>query len=236
MNAICAIYRRELQAYFNSAVAWMFLAVFLLLAGWFFFSAFFVAGQADVRGLLEMIPLMFIFFVPALTMRTVSEEKRQGTLELLVTYPVQDHEVIIGKYLATLTLLAIAIGATLSYTISVSLIGNLDGGMVFTGYMGMLLMGAAYAAIGVLASSLTNNQIAGFILGIVLIFVLFLMDKILYFVPGQLVGLFEYLSIDAHYHSLIRGVIDTRDLVYYGSVIGLGLFLAAQSLGRRKWN
>ncbi len=236
MNSICAIYRRELQAYFNSAVAWMFLAVFLLLAGWFFFSAFFVQGQADVRGLLEMIPMMFIFFVPALTMRTVSEEKRQGTLELLVTYPVQDHEVILGKYLATLTLLAIAVAATLTYTISVSMIGDLDGGMVLTGYIGMLLMGAAYAAIGVLASSLTTNQIAGFILGIVMIFVLFLMDKVLYFIPGQLVGLFEYLSIDAHYHSLIRGVIDTRDLVYYGSVIALGLFMASQSLSRRKWN
>lgn len=236
MNAILAIYRRELNAYFNSAIAYMFLTAFLLLAGWFFFSSFFIAGQADIRGLLEILPLMFIFFVPALTMRLISEEKRSGTLELLVTYPVHDHEVIVGKFLAALTLLAVAIAGTLPYTITVAALGNLDGGMVLTGYLGMLLMGAAYTAIGMLASSLTQNQIVGFILGIVMILVLFLLDKVLFFIPAALVGIFEFLSIDAHYHSLIRGVVDSRDIVYYGSLIALGLYLASMSLSSRKWN
>jgi ABC-2 type transport system permease protein len=236
MNAILAIYRRELAAYFNSAIAYMFLTAFLLLAGWFFFSSFFVAGQADIRGLLELLPLMFIFFVPALTMRLISEEKRSGTLELLVTYPVHDHEVIAGKFLAAFTLLVVAIAGTFPYTITVATLGNLDGGMVITGYLGMLLMGAAYTSIGVLASSLTQNQIVGFILGIVMILVLFLLDKVLFFIPTQLVGIFEFLSIDAHYHSMIRGVVDSRDIVYYGSLIALGLYLAAMSLGSRKWN
>lgn len=236
MNAILAIYRRELAAYFNSAIAYMFLTAFLLLAGWFFFSSFFVAGQADIRGLLELLPLMFIFFVPALTMRLISEEKRSGTLELLVTYPVHDHEVIAGKFLAAFTLLVVAIAGTFPYTLTVAALGNLDGGMVVTGYLGMLLMGAAYTSIGVLASSLTQNQIVGFILGIVMILVLFLLDKVLFFIPTQLVGIFEFLSIDAHYHSMIRGVVDSRDIVYYGSLIALGLYLAAMSLGSRKWN
>ncbi len=236
MNAILAIYRREMQAYFNSPVAYIFLSVFLLLAGWFFFSSFFIVGQADMRGMLELIPLMFIFFVPALTMRLISEEKRSGTLELLVTYPVQDHEVIVGKYLASLTLLLVAVAGTLAYTLTAASLGDLDGGMVITGYLGMILMGAAYTAVGVFASSLTSNQIVGFILGIVMIFALFLMDKVLFFIPSALVGLFEFLSIDAHYHSMIRGVIDTRDLVYYACLIALGLYLGALSLGKRKWS
>jgi len=236
MNAICAIWRRELLAYFNSIVAYLFITVFLLLSGWFFFSGFFIAGQADMRGLLDLVPLMFMFFVPALTMRLISEEKRAGTLELLVTYPVQDHEVVIGKFLAAMTLLAAVIAGTLAYTATVASLGDLDGGVAVTGYLGMLLMGAAYTAVGVFASSLTGNQIVGFILGIAMILALFLLDKVLYFIPGALVGLFEYLAIDTHYRSLIRGVIDSRDIVYYGIVIALGLYLASLSLGRRKWS
>jgi ABC-2 type transport system permease protein len=236
MNSIITIYKRELQSYFNSPMAYMFLSVFLVLSGWFFFSGFFVVGQADLRGMLEMIPLMFIFFVPAITMRLISEEKGSGTLELLVTYPIHDHEVIIGKFLAAFTLLLVAIMGTMSYTLTVSSLGNLDGGTVITGYLGMILMGAAYTSIGVFASSLTNNQFVGFVLGIVMIFGLFMLDKVLYFVPAGMVGIFEFLSIDTHYHSLIRGVIDTRDLVYYGSLITLGLYLAAISLSKRKWS
>jgi ABC-2 type transport system permease protein len=236
MNAIIAIWRRELLSYFNSIVAYLFITVFLLLAGWFYFSGFFIVGQADLRGLLDLVPLMFIFFVPALTMRLISEEKRSGTLELLVTYPVQDHEVVLGKFLAALTLLALVIAGTLSYTLTVAALGDLDAGMVFTGYLGMLLMGAAYTAVGIFASSLTGNQIVGFILGIVMILVLFLLDKVLFFVPGALVGLFEHLAIDTHYRSMIRGVVDTRDIVYYGSLITLALYLASLSLGRRKWS
>lgn len=236
MNAILAIWRRELLAYFNSLVAYLFITVFLLLAGWFYFSGFFLVGQADLRGLLDLTPLMFMFFVPALTMRLISEEHRSGTLELLVTYPVQDHEVVVGKFLAAMTLLAAVIAGTLAYTFTVAWLGDLDGGTVLTGYLGMLLMGAAYTAVGVFASSLTGNQIVGFILGIVMILALFLMDKVLFFVPNALVGVFEYLAIDTHYRSLIRGVVDTRDIVYFGSLIALGLYLASWSLARRKWN
>lgn len=236
MNAILAIWRRELLAYFNSLVAYLFITVFLLLAGWFFFSGFFIGGQADMRSLLDLTPLMFMFFVPALTMRLISEERRSGTLELLVTYPVQDHEVVIGKFLAAMTLLAAVIAGTLAYTLTVASLGNLDGGTVVTGYLGMLLMGAAYTALGLFASSLTGNQIVGFILGIVMILALFLLDKVLYFIPGFLVGTFEYLAIDTHYRSLIRGVVDTRDIVYFGALIALGLYLASWSLARRKWN
>jgi ABC-2 type transport system permease protein len=236
MNAICAIYRRELSAFFNSPIAYIFLTVFLLLAGWFFFSSFFLVGQADLRGLLEIIPLMFIFFVPALTMRLISEEKQAGTLELLVTYPVQDHEIIIGKFLAAFSLLVLVILGTLPFSFTVASLGNVDAGSLLAGYLGMFLMGAAYTAIGVLASSLTNNQIVGFILGIMIILVLFLLDKVLFFVPSFLIGSFEFLSIDAHYHSLIRGVVDSRDLVYYGSLTGLSLFLGSISLGSRKWS
>jgi ABC-2 type transport system permease protein len=169
-------------------------------------------------------------------MRLISEEWRSGTLELLVTYPVRDHEIVLGKFLAALSLLAVTIAGTLAWTLTVSALGDLDTGMVLTGYLGMLLMGAAYTAIGLLASSLTPNQIVGFILGIAMILVLFLLDKVLFFIPARLVGLFEYLAVDAHYHSMIRGVVDSRDLVYYGTLIALALYLAGLSLGRRRGN
>jgi ABC-2 type transport system permease protein len=236
MNAVSAIYRRELSAYFDSPMAYLFISLFLLLTGWFFFSGFFLAGQADIRGALELVPLLFVFFAPALTMRLISEEKRTGTLELLVTYPVTDFQVILGKYLAALTLLCVAIAGTGVYTLTAAWLGNLDGGVVITGYLGMVLMGAAYTAIGTWASSLTDNPFIGFVLGIAFTLLLFLLDKVLFFVPAGLVGLFEYLSIDAHYHSLIRGVVDSRDLVYYFSLIALGLLLASRSLARRTWN
>lgn len=169
-------------------------------------------------------------------MRLISEEKRTGTLELIVTYPITDSQLILGKYLAALTLLVVAILGTSSYTMTAALLGNLDGGVTMTGYLGMVLMGAAYTSIGMYASSLTDNQFVGFVLGIAFTLALFLMDKVLFFVPTALVGLFEFLSIDAHYHSMIRGVIDTRDLVYYFSLIALGIVLASRSLARRKWS
>lgn len=236
MNAIRAIYRRELSAYFNGPMAYLFISLFLLLTGWFFFSGFFLGGQADIRGALELVPLLFVFFAPALTMRLISEEKRSGTLELLVTYPVTDFQVILGKYLAALTLLCVAVAGTLVYTVTAAWLGNLDGGVAITGYLGMVLMGAAYTAIGMYASSLTDNPFVGFVLGIGFTLLLFLMDKVLWFIPAALVGLFEFLSIDAHYHSMIRGVVDSRDLVYYFSLIALGVLLASRSLARRTWN
>jgi len=235
MNNVLSIYRKELRSYFNSPVAYIVITVFLLISGWFFSTNFFLVGQATVRTAISVIPLIFIFFVPAITMRSIAEEKKSGTIELLVTMPTKDMDIILGKFFAGLTLLIVAVLFTLAYVITASAFGNLDGGPTFGAYLGLIFLGATYLSIGIFASATTENQIVAFIVGFAIIFLFFMLDKILLFVPGPLVSAFEYLSTDYHFNSLSRGVIDTRDLIYYISLTAFMLILAGRSLESRKW-
>ncbi len=235
MNNILSIYRKELKSYFNSPVAYIVITVFLLISGWFFSTNFFLVGQATVRTVLSIIPIIFIFFVPAITMRSIAEEKKSGTIELLVTMPTRDHEIILGKFFAALTLLIIALLFTLAYAVTASLLGNLDQGPTFGGYLGLVLLGAAYLAIGIFASATTENQIVAFVLAFLIIFFFFMLDKVLLFMPAPLVSFFEYLSVDYHFNNLARGVIDTRDIIYYLSLTIFMLVLAQRALESRKW-
>jgi ABC-2 type transport system permease protein len=227
MQNTYTIFKKEARSYFNSPAAYIIVTFFLLITGYFFGVNLFLANQASLRTAFGIMPLVFIFFVPAITMRLIAEEKKVGTIELLVTYPIKDSEIVIGKFLAALALLAVALVFTWFYAISVNFMGNLDWGQVVGGYIGLLLMGAAYLAIGIFASALTENQV-------VIIFVFFLLDKILFFIPTALVSIFEYLSVDYHFENISRGVIDSRDLLYYFSLIFFGLLLASHALGRRK--
>jgi ABC-2 type transport system permease protein len=230
------IFRKEMRAYFNSPIAYIFLAVFLVLSGWFFFSTFFVINQASMRGIMELIPVFFIFFVPAVTMRLVAEEKHSGTMEVLLTYPIRNREVIFGKYLAALALVTIGVVLTGTYVLTISLLGNLDAGVTFSAYIGMILMAATYMSLGIYASTITSNQIVAFIVGILLIFLFFYFDKMLVFLPDWLVGISEFLSVDFHYRNFVRGVFDSRDLIYFGSVIFFGLTMATRKLAERRWS
>ncbi len=234
MRNIFTIFKKEVRSYFNSPAAYIVVTFFLLFTGYFFGTNLFLMNQANLRTAFGIIPLVFIFFMPAITMRLIAEEKKTGTIELLVTYPIKDSEIIVGKFLSALMLLAVALVFTWFYVVSVSLLGNLDGGQVIGGYFGLLLMGAAYLSIGMFASAITENQIVAFIVALVIIFVFFLMDKILFFIPASLVSIFQYLSIDYHFENISRGVIDTRDLLYYFSVIFFSLLLASHALSRRK--
>lgn len=235
LSNVLPIYRRELRSYFNSPVAYVVIVVFLAIIGWFFTSNLFLMNVASLRIVFELVPLIFLFFVPAVTMRLLAEEKKSGTLELLTTKPVRDVEIVLGKFLAAWTLLAATLAPTLLYLISVMTIGKIDMGPVFTGYLGLLLMGAVYIGIGLLASSLTENQIIAFILSFLIVFALFMMDKILIYVPEGFASTIEFLAIDYHFSNIARGVIDSRNIIYFGSLLGFSLFLATVSLERRKW-
>jgi len=238
MNAlsnILPIYKRELRSYFNSPVAYVFIVVFLAILGWFFTSNLFLANVASLRIVFELVPLIYLFFVPAVTMRLLAEEKKSGTLELLTTKPVRDIEIVLGKFFAAWTLLAAALAPTLLYLITVMSLGKVDIGPVICGYVGLLLMGGVYISIGLLASSLTENQIIAFILSFLIVFVLFMLDKILMYVPDAFASTFEFLSMDFHFSNIVRGVLDSRNLIYFGSLLGFSLFLATVSLERRKW-
>ncbi len=233
MSNVLPIFKKEVRAYFSSPVAYIVITVFLLISGWFFSTSLFLVGQASLRNVFSIIPFVFTFFVPAITMRLLAEEKKTGTFELLVTMPVSDLEVVVGKYLAAMVLLVVAIALTLTFALTVGTLGNADGGVITAGYIGLVLLGAGYVAVGILASSLTENQIVAFILSFMIIFALSLVDKVLLFVPESLATVFEYLSAEYHFNNIARGVLDTRDLVYYASLILLGLYFAARALQKR---
>lgn len=233
MKGLLVVARREIRSYFDSPVGYVVLTLFLLLSGWFFSNSLFLQGVASVRVLFDMTVVFFMFFIPAITMGTFAEERRAGTIELLLTMPVRDWQVIVGKLLASFVLLLAAIGLTLVYVITVANLGDLDGGATFGGYLGMALLGLTCASIGILSSSLTRNQIVAFIIAFVIIFVLFMLDKVTLFVPGYLAGMLQHLSLDFHYQNLLRGVIDTRDLTYFGSVILFSSLLTAYHLSKR---
>ncbi len=235
MSNILTIFRREIRSYFNSPVAYVVIVVFLAIVGWFFTSSLFIANVASLRVMFELVPWVYLFFIPAITMRLLAEEKKSGTLELLTTKPVRDVEIVIGKFLAAWALLAATLLPTLLYLVTVMMLGSVDIGPVITGYIGLLLMGAVYIAIGLLASSLTENQIVAFIVGFLIILALFMLDKVLIYVPEGLVSTFEFLGIDYHYSNIARGVIDSRNLIYFGSILGFSLLLSTISLERRKW-
>jgi ABC-2 type transport system permease protein len=237
MKNVFAIARREFQGYFSSLIAYVFLVIYLLLTSWLFFRLFFLNGQASMRLMFDVLPWVFLFFIPAITMRLWAEEKKVGTMELLMTLPLRDRDAVIGKYLAALALLVLALLLTFLLPIITAFLGNLDPGPVVGGYLGAILLGGAYLAIGVFVSSLTENQIVAFILGVVLIFIMYMIgsDIVLYSVPASLASVFEYLSLGTHFNSIGRGVIDSRDLVYYLSIIVFFLYLNTRSIESRKW-
>lgn len=236
MNKVIPIFRREMFAYFFSPMAYIVIAVFLLLTGWFFTSQMFLANDSSLRSVFSTIPFIFIFFAPAITMRLMSEERKSGTIEMLVTMPLSDWEIVLGKYFAGLGLLVVAVVFTLPFALTVIILGKPDLGMMLTGYVGLVLMGASYLSVGVFASTISKNQVVSFIIAFMIIFVLYLLNKFLPVMPSYLVPVLQYLSIDYHYENIGRGVIDTRDVVYYLSLIVFMLSLAKLSLESRKWS
>jgi ABC-2 type transport system permease protein len=235
LENVATICGKELRSYFNSAVAYVVIVVFLAIVGWLYTSSMFLIDVASLRMMFEWIPLVFLFVVPAITMRLLAEEKKAGTIELLTTKPLEDWEIVLGKFFAAWALIGLALLPTLVYYITVAFLGQIDNGPVVGSYLGLLLMAGVYVAIGLLASSLTENQIVAFIVGLLMIFALFMMDKVLMFVPGFMTSVVEFLGIDYHFSNIARGVIDSRDIIYFLSVLGFSLYLTVVSLGRRKW-
>jgi ABC-2 type transport system permease protein len=235
MNPALVISKREIRTYFNSPVAYIVVTVFTIVFGFFFFNNLFVEKQADMRSFFSLAPLMFCFFAPAVTMRLLAEEKGSGTIEILITMPVRDWEVVVGKFLAAMVLLCATLGLTLAFAVTVSQLGPLDKGPAVAGYVGLLLMGGSYIAIGVMASSFTRNQVVSLIIAFGICFALFLFGKVLPFVPDPLKPIVSFLSTDTHFENVSRGVIDSRDVVYYLSVIVVSLLIATTSVESRKW-
>lgn len=223
-SPIWAIFKKELQSYFVSPIAYIVMVLFLLISGWLFFSTFFIYNQAEMRGFFSLLPLIFSFIIPAVTMRLFSEEINIGSYETLITLPVTLNDVILGKFLGALIFMVVVLFPTLIYAITVSLLGDLDWGPVIGGYLGAILLAGAYIAIGMFASSLTRNQIVAFIIALGISFFLAFLDKMLFFLPAGVVNFFQYLGSDYHFQNISKGVIDSRDLIYFLSVGFVSLY------------
>ena len=237
MSGLWTLFKREYASYFNSPVAYIVLPVFAITAGLFvwYVPDFFEVNQASLRRLFSMAPILSAVFAPAITMRLIAEERRTGTLELLATLPFRDEEIILGKYLAAFALLATALGLTLTYPLTIATLGELDMGPVIGGYVGFLLMGAAYLAIGTAASAITANQIVAFFIALFASVLLLLVDFAAYVVvPPEYSGLVAFFSFNEHFQNIAKGVIDSRDVLFYLSVIWLCLGLAVHTLKLRR--
>ena len=224
MNQCYNIFKKEFKTYFVSPIAYIVIAVFLLVTGWFFFSTFFIYDQADMRNFYTLLPLVFAFIVPAITMRLFSEELSVGSYEILITMPVTILDVVIGKFMAAVAFIGAMLIPTLSYPIFISFIGRLDWGPVIGGYVGALLLGATFSAVGLFASSLTKNQIISFIIATAICFALTLVERMLFFVPADVVQYVEYLGANYHFQNIAKGIIDSRDILYFVSMCFIGLY------------
>ena len=244
MNRIChsrAVAKREWNAYFSSPVAYIFIVIFLVLAGFFTFSVsgFYEAGQADLRSFFIWHPWLYLILVPAVAMRLWAEERRQGTLELLLTAAVTPAEAIAGKLAAAWAFLGLALLLTFPVPLTAAWLGKPDWGVILAGYIASLLLAGAYLAVGMFTSALTRNQVISFILAVVLGLFLILAgfqpvtELLSQWAPAWLVDGVAAFSFMPHYDALQRGVLDLRDFVYFASVTGFFLFLTQLVLGNR---
>ena len=236
MLNIRMIFRREIQSFFNSPMAYIFLVIFAVVSGYFFTNTFFLFGQSDLRVLFDMIPLVYLFFIPAVSMGLIARENNIGTMETISTLPLNTYEFVIGKFLAAFCLILLGLLATSIHFITLVSVGtNIDYGAIFSGYLGLALMGATFTSIGIYASSVTENQVVAFIIGVFLVLVFYMLDKTLVFAPQSIVGIIQFLAVDYHLSNISRGVIDSRNIIYFLSMIGFFIYLTIQTLEVRRW-
>ncbi len=224
MSQIKHIAIKEFKDYFISPIAYIVIALFLIVTGWFFFSTFFIFGRADMRDFFSLLPIVFSFFIPAITMRLFAEERNVGSYETLLTMPVSFTDIALGKFFAATLFSAAMLLPTLAYPVFISFIGDVDPGPVAGGYLGALFLAAAYCAMGLFASALTRNQIIAFIIGCALCFTLTIINRMLFFMPPKIVAFIEYIGASSHFTNFSKGILDTRDIIYFISLICIFIF------------
>ena len=234
---VWVIATRELGSFFDSLMAYIMLVAFLGFSGFFTWltgaDVFFIR-QANLQVFFGIAYWTLFFFIPALTMRLLAEENRTGTIEMLLTKPISDWQVVIGKFLSVMLLILIALALTLPYYITVANLGPIDHGATITGYLGLILMSAAYVSIGLFASSISNNQIVAFLLALLIsIFFHIIFEVLSYSFTGSIGSILSYLSLSGHFDSISRGVIDSKDVIYFISIAFMGLVSTEAVITRR---
>ena len=235
MRNMLIIARRELQAYFVSPIAYVITAAFLALTGYLFSMILYYSREATLQYLFQNVKTILLLIAPILTMRLLAEELSKGTIELLLTSPVRDWEIALGKYLASLGLFAVMLLLTGYYPLLLKIYGQPDWGPVWGGYLGFFLLGATLLSLGLFTSSLTSNQIVAAVLSLVLILAFWLLGALSGIATGTLGSLVNYLGLASHFGEFESGIIDSRDVVYAFSIIGASLFLTTRILEMRRW-
>ncbi len=235
MRNAWAVATRELRGYFLSPLAYLVIAFFLFGAGLLFGLIIESSREASLRGLISNVSVLFLFVVPMISMRLLAEEQRTGTIELLLTNPVQEWQIVVGKFVASILLVAVMVGLTLLYPLFLFVFGNPDRGPIIAGYVGVLLQAAAFLAVGLWASSLTENQIVAAVLAFIFLLVLWLSDNLGQSLGGTLGTIVSYTSVINHFQDFPQGVINTKDVIYYLTMIVAGLVLSTLSLQARRY-
>ncbi len=236
-KTIYILFKKELMSYFNSPIAYIFIGVFLVVGNWLFFKNFFLIGQVSMRSYFELLPWIFLFLSPAITMRLWAEEKKSGTIEFLLTLPVTDWQVVLAKFFGSLVFMLLALLATITIPVTLALLGNIDLGPVIGSYIGSALLAGAYLSLGLFISSITKNQIIAFVLGLMASFAAFIIgaDFVLVSAPQFAVPVMKFLGLGSHFYNIAKGVIDSKDIVYYFSFIFIFLWLNARTIESRGW-
>lgn len=238
MSPVWIIAKRELNSFFDSLVAYIMLVAFLGFSGfftWLFGSDIFLVREASLQVFFGVAFWTLFFFIPAITMRQLAEEKKTGTIEMLLTKSINNRQLVLGKWLACFLLVAIALVFTLPYYITVAFIGKIDHGATVSGYLALLLMSSVYISIGIFTSSITNNQIVAFLLALLIgIFFHFIFGILASGTSGWISEILNTLSLNTHFESISRGVLDTKDLIYFISVSLFGIFLSEYMISKSK--
>ncbi|MCC6179931.1 MAG: ABC transporter permease subunit [Chloroflexi bacterium] len=235
MRNTLAIAEREMKSYFVSPIAYIIMAAFLLIAGYLFSVILLNTREASLRYLQSNLSVIWLFVAPFLTMRLLAEENRMGTIELLLTNPVRDYEVVFGKYLGALAFVLVMVACTLYYPALLYAFGSPDSGPMIAGYVGVILQAAAFLAIGLMVSSFTQNQIVAAFLTFALLLLMWLSDSIANFIGKPFGDVMKYLSVTSHFQDFSRGVIDSSHVIYFASVVAAALFITYLSLQMRRW-
>lgn len=226
--------KRELGFYFISPIGYIVIVLFLVATGLVYFYPFFLQGRADMRNFFTRLPIILTFVVPAVTMRLFSEEYSSGSYEVVLTFPVTTVDILLGKFLASLGFTLLMLIPTISYPLFVSSVGSLDTGPVLGGYLGTIFLMAQLCAFGLFASSLTKNQIIAFLIGAVFCAVVTLVHLVLFLLPSWSVGFFQFFSATVHFDNIGKGILDSRDLLYFVSMAFLALHFTNVVIEKRK--
>jgi ABC-2 type transport system permease protein len=229
-NSLTVLLKKELLISLKTPAAYVVIIVFLLISGYMLADNLFLSNVATLRPFFSFTSILFLFFIPALTMRSFSEEFKNGTIEIIVTHPITRERIIGAKLLASFIIVVASLIPTIVYYLIVGGLGNIDGGTVFSSYIGLMFLAAGYVSVGIFASSLTQNQVAAFIISLFILFIFFIMDKVTALATGSAAYIMQYASSDFHLDNFYKGVIDLRDVVYFCGVTAFFSILTSKSL------